>query len=31
MRVHILALDGVFDTGLALMMDAFKTANELRK
>lgn len=29
MRVHILALDGVFDTGLALMMDAFKTANEL--
>ena len=29
MKVHILALDGVFDTGLALMMDAFKTANEL--
>src|SRR5215813_5688072 len=29
MRVDILALDGVFDTGLALMMDAFKTANEL--
>src|SRR5262249_53617560 len=29
MRVYILALDGVFDTGLALMMDAFQTANEL--
>src|SRR5215813_6738722 len=29
MRVDILALDGVFDTGLALMMDAFQTANEL--
>src|SRR5215471_15431026 len=29
MRVQILALDGVFDTGLALMMDAFQTANEL--
>jgi len=29
MKVHILVLDGVFDTGLALMMDAFKTANEL--
>src|SRR5215468_2639912 len=29
MRINILTLDGVFDTGLALMMDAFKTANEL--
>jgi transcriptional regulator GlxA family with amidase domain len=29
MRVHLLALNGVFDTGLALMMDAFQTANEL--
>ena len=29
MKVHVLALDGVFDTGLALILDAFKTANEL--
>ena len=29
MRIHILALDGVFDTGLALMLDAFGTANAL--
>src|SRR5215468_7447163 len=29
MRINILTLDGVFDTGLALMMDAFRTANEL--
>jgi transcriptional regulator GlxA family with amidase domain len=29
MKIHILALNGVFDTGLALMLDAFKTANEL--
>ena len=29
MNVTILALDGVFDTGLAVMLDAFGTANEL--
>lgn len=29
MRIQILALDGVFDTGLAAMLDAFGTANEL--
>ena len=29
MRIHILALDGVFDTGLATLLDAFQTANEL--
>jgi transcriptional regulator GlxA family with amidase domain len=29
MRVHVLALDGVFDTGLATVLDAFETANEL--
>ena len=29
MRVQILVLNGVFDTGLALMLDAFRTANEL--
>jgi transcriptional regulator GlxA family with amidase domain len=29
MKVQILVLDDVFDTGLALMMDAFNTANEL--
>jgi transcriptional regulator GlxA family with amidase domain len=29
MRIHVLALDGVFDTGLATVLDAFKTANEL--
>jgi transcriptional regulator GlxA family with amidase domain len=29
MKIHILALDGVFDTGLATLMDAFGTANEL--
>jgi transcriptional regulator GlxA family with amidase domain len=29
MRIHILALDGAFDTGLAVLMDAFQTANEL--
>lgn len=29
MRIHLLALDGVFDTGLAIMLDAFGTANEL--
>lgn len=29
MRIHVLALDGVFDTGLAVVLDAFATANEL--
>jgi transcriptional regulator GlxA family with amidase domain len=29
MKVHVLALDGVFDTGLATVLDAFGTANEL--
>ena len=29
MNISILALDGVFDTGLATMLDVFGTANEL--
>jgi len=29
MRVFVLALDGLFDTGLAVLLDAFQTANEL--
>ncbi len=29
MRVTILALDGVFDTGLTVLLDTFTTANEL--
>src|SRR5260370_30942707 len=29
MRINVLALDGVFDTGLATVLDAFQTANEL--
>ena len=29
MKIYVLALDGVFDTGLATMLDAFQTANEL--
>ena len=29
MRVSVLALDGVFDLGLAAVLDAFQTANEL--
>jgi transcriptional regulator GlxA family with amidase domain len=29
MRIYVLALDGVFDTGLATVLDAFATANEL--
>ncbi|WP_037583721.1 GlxA family transcriptional regulator [Stigmatella aurantiaca] len=29
MRIHVLALDGVFDTGLAAILDTFATANEL--
>jgi len=28
-KIHVLALDGVFDTGLATVLDAFRTANEL--
>jgi transcriptional regulator GlxA family with amidase domain len=29
MKIHVLVLDGVFDTGLATVLDAFKVANEL--
>jgi hypothetical protein len=29
MKIHVLVLDGVFDTGLAIVLDAFATANEL--
>lgn len=29
MRVHVLALDDVFDPGLSAVLDAFQTANEL--
>ena len=29
MRIHILTLNGVFDTGLAAVLDAFATANAL--
>lgn len=29
MKIHVLALNGVFDTGLATLLDAFQTANEL--
>jgi len=29
MNIQLLALDGVFDTGLSVLMDAFSTANEL--
>ena len=29
MRVHVLALDNVFDLGLSAVLDAFRTANEL--
>jgi len=29
MRIHVLALNGVFDTGLAAVLDAFGTANAL--
>src|ERR1700756_484818 len=31
MRIHILALNGVFDTGLAAVLDAFEIANALAK
>lgn len=30
MRIHVLALDGVFDSGLAALLDVFGTANELQ-
>jgi len=30
MRIHVLALDGVFDSGLAALLDVFATANELQ-
>ncbi|MEM1182196.1 MAG: AraC family transcriptional regulator, partial [Acidobacteriota bacterium] len=29
MRILLLAVDGVFDTGLSLLLDTFATANEL--
>src|SRR5579863_3919064 len=29
MKIHVLALDSVFDTGLSVLLDAFQTANEL--
>jgi len=29
MRIDVLALDGVFDSGLAALLDVFGTANEL--
>jgi transcriptional regulator GlxA family with amidase domain len=29
MKLYVLALDGIFDTGLATVLDAFTTANEL--
>jgi transcriptional regulator GlxA family with amidase domain len=29
MRINVLALNGVFDTGLSTVLDAFQTANEL--
>jgi transcriptional regulator GlxA family with amidase domain len=29
MKIYVLALDAVFDTGLATVLDAFETANEL--
>jgi transcriptional regulator GlxA family with amidase domain len=29
MKINVLVLDGVFDTGLATVLDAFETANEL--
>ena len=31
MRIHILALNGLFDTGLAAVLDAFEIANALAK
>ena len=29
MKINVLALDGVFDTGLATVLDSFAIANEL--
>src|SRR5262245_11556655 len=29
MRIHVLAVEGVFDLGLSAVLDAFQTANEL--
>ncbi|HXZ67274.1 MAG TPA: AraC family transcriptional regulator, partial [Alphaproteobacteria bacterium] len=29
MKIYVLALEGVFDTGLATVLDAFAIANEL--
>jgi hypothetical protein len=29
MKIHVLVLDGVFDTSLTTVLDAFATANEL--
>src|SRR6476619_6076261 len=29
MRIHVLALDGVFDLGLSAILDGLQTANEL--
>jgi hypothetical protein len=29
MKIDVLALNGVFDTGLAAVLDAFATANDL--
>ena len=29
MRIDVIVLDGVFDLGLAAVLDAFQTANEL--
>ena len=31
MRIFVVPLDGVFDTGLAVVLDAFATANELAR
>src|SRR4029077_17941730 len=31
MRIEVLALDGVFDLGVAAVLDAFQTANELNE
>ncbi|WP_198284606.1 hypothetical protein, partial [Bacillus cereus] len=31
MRIVVLTLEGVFDTGLATVLDAFATANELAR
>ncbi len=31
MRIHVVALDGLFDTGLAAIRDAFALANKFAK